>query len=391
MSVDPAIAVEIQKLDPSAVIELFELDTTELGGEIFRFHNGTNKLAQNLVWQGEEYIRFPIQVTGFEFSGQGQFPRPQVTVSNALSAITTVLLQYGDLIGAKFTRKRTLLKYLDAVNFPGGVNPDADDSVFLADDIYYVDRKSSENRDQVQFELASAADLQGVKVPRRTVIQSICPWIYRGPDCGYTGVPLYDESDDELPMPSSAEAIAMRNAFQDLLDARDALAAAQQDLADKSAALTSAAVYDIEVQYNRQGVGPNPSDPDYFVSVIYGIVTARWNNNPVTLGTEYVQGAWKDTVSGGYWYNIERHTRNETAYNNAVADYDAAVIARDAAQDDVDDAQDDFDTALAAVPADDPVFAQDRCGKRLTSCRLRFNTIADNHPLNFGAFPGVSR
>ena len=92
MSLDEGLTSEIQKLDPSSMIELYELDATELGGDVVRFHNGTNKLAQNLVWQGNEYIRFPIHVTGFEQTGQGQFPRPIASVSNVLSAITTLLL-----------------------------------------------------------------------------------------------------------------------------------------------------------------------------------------------------------------------------------------------------------------------------------------------------------
>ena len=47
----------------------------------------------------------------------------------------------------------------------------------------------------------------------------------------------------------------------------------------------------------------------------------------------------------------------------------------------------DLDAAVAAIPPNDPVFTQDICGKRLTSCKLRFG--ADS--LNFGGFPGVGK
>lgn len=62
---------------------------------------------------------------------------------------------------------------------------------------------------------------------------------------------------------------------------------------------------------------------------------------------------------------------------------EAAVAAAEAAQ---EDAQAAYDAALAALPVDDLVYSQDRCGKRLTSCRLRFGTST----LPFGAFPGAN-
>src|ERR1051326_8208503 len=156
-----ALTSEIQKLAPSAVIELFVLDATSLGGDILRFHAGTNELRQNVVWQGETYQRYPIEASGFEFTGQGQLPRPKIRVANILSAVTTLLMNYDDLIGAKLTRKRTMAKFLDAVNFDGGVNPDADPDAEFSEDVYFVDRKSSEDRDVVEFELASSLDLVG--------------------------------------------------------------------------------------------------------------------------------------------------------------------------------------------------------------------------------------
>lgn len=186
MSTPESITSEIQKLEPSAVIELFVLDCTTLGGSIFRFHAGTNALKQNITWQGEVYTRFPIQASGFEISAQGSLPRPRLRASNALSVVTTLLLELDDLAGATVYRKRTLKKYLDAVNFEGGVNADADPDAHFVDDKFYIDRKIAENRDLVEFELSSALDLAGVQVPRRQVISNLCAWAYRGGECGYT-------------------------------------------------------------------------------------------------------------------------------------------------------------------------------------------------------------
>jgi len=174
-----AITSEIQKLAPSAVIELFVLDLSLFGQGPVRFHAGTNSLLQRVVWQGNAYEAFPIQVEGFELNGNGQVPRPRLRVANVTGSITALVLSYQDLVGAKITRKRTLAKYLDAVNFPGGVNATADASAEFADDIYYIDRKSRETRDVVEFELAASFDLEGVTLPRRQIVQNVCPWKYR--------------------------------------------------------------------------------------------------------------------------------------------------------------------------------------------------------------------
>lgn len=203
MSTPESITSEIQKVAPSAIIELFELDASVVGGEILRFHAGTNEIGSDIVWQGETFYRYPVQLTGFEITGQGQLPRPKLSVSNYLSAVTALLLQYEDLIGCKLTRRRTLAKYLDAVNFPGGVNASADPTAEFPLDVYFIDRKASENRQLVEFELAASIDLAGVMIPRRQVIQNLCTWRYRGGECGYTDT-RYFKADD-TPTDNAAE------------------------------------------------------------------------------------------------------------------------------------------------------------------------------------------
>jgi len=190
-----AIAADLYRLNAGQMVELFELDATALGGSVTRLHNGTNALGADVVWQGVTYVRFPLQAQGFEFSGRGQLPRPTITVANVTGSIGALVRAYDDLVGAKLTRRRTLLKYLDAVNFAGGVNPSADPSAALPDDVYYIDRKVSENKYQIEFELAASFDVSGVQLPRRAIVQNVCPWRYRGAECGYTGTSYFDTND----------------------------------------------------------------------------------------------------------------------------------------------------------------------------------------------------
>ena len=118
---------ELQKINPSAVIELFELQLIAAihgSDQLYRFHSGSNQNSNGeIVWQGNSYTRFPIEAEGFEFTGRGQIPRPTLTVSNVLSTLTTLIASVNaftpanDLNGAKLTRIRTTADNIDAVNF----------------------------------------------------------------------------------------------------------------------------------------------------------------------------------------------------------------------------------------------------------------------------------
>ena len=173
-----AIVSNLQNTNPSAIIELFtlQLDNSLHGATtIYRFHNGSSlKDNGEIVWAGNSYQRLPIQAEGFAFR-KGQLPRPTLTLSNALGTITSILLTVNnttvgnDLTGATVTRIRTLAKFLDAVNFPGDINPygTPDSTAEFPQEIYKIDRKSAENREVVQFELASVFDLAGIRAGRQ--------------------------------------------------------------------------------------------------------------------------------------------------------------------------------------------------------------------------------
>lgn len=189
MTTPQSITSQIQKLEPSAIIELFKLDASNQGAQNpVYFHAGTNGVLGPVVFQSITYTAFPIEVSGFEYNGRGSLPRPTMRVSNILSTITALLLQYNDLVGATVTRIRTLARYLDG-------QPTADSNAEFPREVYVIDRKVSENREMVEFELCSALDLAGVMLPRRQIIQNCCPWQYRGTECGYVGTNYFDIND----------------------------------------------------------------------------------------------------------------------------------------------------------------------------------------------------
>ena len=197
---------ELQKPNPSNIVELFqlELNTTMHGvSQTYYFHNGTGQNDDaNLIFNNIEYTKMPIEADGFEFNGK-QTPRPRLRISNILGTFTTILLTLPQgLEGAQVTRIRTLARYVDNANFTGGqillengsnllledgfaidmdqgINPfgTPDPTATFDEQIFIIDRKSTENRDIIEFELAATYDIDGVRLPKRQVLPADFPGI----------------------------------------------------------------------------------------------------------------------------------------------------------------------------------------------------------------------
>ena len=195
---------DVQALELPALVELFELDASSIGGTLLRFHGYAQ--TATITWQGNAYTAWPIEASGFARSGSGSLPTPKLAVGNVDSSISTLCTYFADLVGTKLTRHTTLGKYLDAVNFPGG-NLTADPTQEFPLDIWYIEQKTSETNEVVEFQLSSALDCLGAMLPRRQVVANVCYWLscggYRGANCGYTGAAMFDNKGN--PVQSSAQ------------------------------------------------------------------------------------------------------------------------------------------------------------------------------------------
>ena len=186
----------LQKVDRSAIIELFKLELIEgihyaTGNPdsvttVYRFHSGTSLKTNNaIVWAGDTYDRYPVECGGFELSGEGVIARPQMRISNILSLFTTLMatvnsFNFGnDLVGAKFTRIQTMVEFIDATNFANDLNPfgTPDTSKELPKRIYVLNRKNLETREIVEYEMVAAVDLPNVELPTRIATKKIFPAI----------------------------------------------------------------------------------------------------------------------------------------------------------------------------------------------------------------------
>jgi len=208
MSTPQSIQEQLQSLEPSAIIELFQLElTAAVNGvdQTFYYHAGTNELTANVVFAGVTYTAYPIEVDGFEITTKGTLPRPSMKISNANNVISALLVLYNPL-KAKVTRIRTCKKFLDAVNFASG-NASADSTAKFEDEVWYIDRVANENLQLVEFELASKMDLTNLALPRRQVLEH-CPWQYKGEECGYKGSACFDLNDN--PTAASGDVCAKR-------------------------------------------------------------------------------------------------------------------------------------------------------------------------------------
>ena len=197
---------ELQKIAPSNIIELFELELiTAIHGSNtkYYFHNGVNtNNSTSILFDNIQYEKMPIEATGFEFKSK-TLPRPRLRISNIFGTFTTIILTLPQgLEGAKVTRRRTLRRFIDDANFSGGdilletgffilqeddsvidlesgANPfgSPDPTATFPDEIYFIDRKVSENRSLVEFELAASFDLDGVRLPKRQVLPADFPGV----------------------------------------------------------------------------------------------------------------------------------------------------------------------------------------------------------------------
>jgi len=200
------LLLESTSLSPSSLITLFEMDISDLAfdkgiiGEItefneedriFRFHNNIPLISNQIVWKGKTFYGLPVKAEGFEINGRGTLPTPKLSISTNeegvpfLSKLKVQINRLGDLTGIKVTRIRTFYKYLDAINFENSENPNADPYVEFPRDVFYVDRKTIENKNTIEFELASILDVEGIKLPARIVVSNRCTWQYRGQGCLY--------------------------------------------------------------------------------------------------------------------------------------------------------------------------------------------------------------
>lgn len=383
------LEADVQKGWHSVIVEMFDIDLTAITGDaqdIFYFTNQTKPDETKIQWKGKTYEPLPLLSSGYETNTTGQIAQPTLTVANILGTFTDVVENLEDLVGGKVTRRRTFAKYLDG-------EPEADTLQEFPIDIYYIERKTEETVISITWQLGSVMDLEGLQLPRRVITQNHCLWKYRGSECGYVGAPVFNVNDEVISTAGlSAQAVTVINAwtlneqrkaeYNNAVSIRNKAFETQQNECDSNVK--------IETKYSRTA----PVSYVVSSSSLYSFVNAFWDGAAVSLGQFYRQGILRESPTGDgdrfdlgiEYYEIERWggdpARCSTA-NTALSNANSALAT---ATSNYNASQAALTAALAALPALDPLWNIDVCGKRVRSCQLHF----PEQSIPFGGFPGAN-
>jgi lambda family phage minor tail protein L len=166
-----SIQEQVQKLSAGELIELYQLDITALGGQTYHFTSSVNG-ANPVEFDGVTFTPIDLETSGWEWNGQGAAPRPRLKIANTSQLITVAVIEFKDLVGGKVTRIRTFKRFLDG-------QPDADPSAIFPVDIYSIERKVTQNKVFIEWELSMSLDQSGKKLPGRQILRDACTHRYR--------------------------------------------------------------------------------------------------------------------------------------------------------------------------------------------------------------------
>jgi lambda family phage minor tail protein L len=174
------ILSHIQKLDAEELVTLWRLYLYSTPAQTFYFHGHNSAQWSGQLFQGGlAYQPWPIDAEGFERSTSA-IARPKLSVGNVDGLIGELCRQNSDLVGSAIIRIRTFAKYLDYY-------PAQDATAMLPVQGYRVNRKVTETKSVIVFELSPTWDITGTQIPRRMCLKHSCQSKYRGPECGYVG------------------------------------------------------------------------------------------------------------------------------------------------------------------------------------------------------------
>lgn len=175
-----SLEVDIKKQAAAALVDLYILDLNPIGvAQSYFFYPGTDENSEPINYLSQVYSPWPIVMSGFARKGDGSENRPKAIVGNIGGAISQELRLYDDLVGATVTRRRTLKTYIDS------------DIAEFVDEMYFIEQKTSENSQQIEFDMASPLDFIDKQLPGRVAVANACPWRYKstanGSGCSWPG------------------------------------------------------------------------------------------------------------------------------------------------------------------------------------------------------------
>jgi lambda family phage minor tail protein L len=346
-----AIRDRARQLQLGTILEFFQLDATLFGGPILYFHNGNKQGTNNIVFQGNTYVPWPIDSDGWATDSKGTLARPTVTVGNIDGTISAYLRQYNDFVGCTVSRKRTFQEYL------------SDPTQEFIPEIYVVQRKATENNLVCSFELAARFDADGVALPCQQIIANACGWFYRGPDCSYAG------QAGEIAVGSPG----LRTDANGNLLGRVFTATLSAGSTDLTSATATFGASDVGRPVSFSPAAPLGFAQYYYivsvtsttVAVLNAAASGAWSGNFTLAGRTIDAGLYNPAATYGIYQSVY------TLTSDGVRIYWMSLVA-----------------ANTAPLTDNTKWSADVCRKQLSDCKLHFGK---NNPLFTSACPGCDR
>lgn len=159
----------VQRSTLPTFVELFKIDLSTITGQtsVHRFtpmFNTNNPSDGHIVWGSENYLPFPIAISGIGFSVDDAPARPTLTISNINKLFGMLSFTVQDIIGAEVSYIRTFEQYT------GG-----DGSLSAPPLKFFIARKTAHNLMNVSFELRSPVDKERAFFPKRQMLKTDFP------------------------------------------------------------------------------------------------------------------------------------------------------------------------------------------------------------------------
>ena len=337
------------------------------------------------------YNALPLQLEGFDISADGAMSRPKMTVANIESTFKDALggLSFEGLIGRRITRRTTQEKYLV------GNSGDATPPVEFPSITYVIDRIASKSIMGVTFELAAPFDLAGIKLPRRVVIGGACPWKYQGASSTLAEVDKEGgcswRLDNKINIGGTDYLLAI-NESDEMILLKSVVTGAASNASGLSSFTQNSFYFTATAQqrYDASGVLSSINNAD---TRQYWFCIRSTSSAPVDTNAAFRKIRVYQTFSAsGTYYGYKDKGFNDIVLQNGAfwRVQRTTVTGYGGSQTSGNISENDFWTKA------------DRCGKQITSCRLRFqaklhptvsgafHALQDNtKALPFGGYPGV--
>lgn len=398
MSQELAVDISRQTID-SGYLEFFELEVGTGSNNVLYFHAGKNEQLQDITWDSNTYVALPLMMQGIEYKYDGPSARPSLTIANVESIfksssifktqmadgtwgakyddgtdITDTDFVLDDLVGSKLTRRKTLEKYLTSSPV-----------VEFRKDVYIIDRIEERTNAYVSFELASAFDLETVRIPGRVVVGKYCPWKYQGASTEITnladrrGACVWKKTN-QIPHSTGTAASVYATENDEPLLLQSAVEGSTGFATITNPASPGTREVDVFVKLTFAGGHAEEDYPRYFRSRVAS------NSSPILVSNSVDTSKWQEVRV----YTVYSSDASNTNYlifsgdvrRNSYAS-DGTTVWRVLIQNTKSDSK---------SPEVGSKYWQraDICGKLLGSCKMRYQAMGINNSNGFNFIPSIN-